>query len=105
MMILRGHGFSSSVAATPTVHTAAKSKRPLTWRRWAQKIWRNRVRFPRRMARACSPAGHSLRQTWIVVGATPVGIEDRGARRGEVRQLARLAQGEPTQLGQQIAEV
>src|SRR5204862_90001 len=35
-----------------------------------------------------------LRQARIVGGGAPVGIEDRGPRSGEVRQLARLAQGE-----------
>src|SRR5207247_8857441 len=33
-----------------------------------------------------------LRQARIVGGGAPVGIEDRGPRSGEVRQLARLAQ-------------
>src|SRR5436309_7876013 len=44
-MILSGHGLASSVAVSPSMHSAARASRPLTRRRWGSRNWRNRVLF------------------------------------------------------------
>src|SRR5437016_117331 len=69
----------------------------------ASPVKRERVDLPRESDLLVP--GDPLRQARSVGGGASVGIEDRGPRRGEVWQLLRLAQGEPAQLGQQIAEV